>query len=525
MNRLFIVLALAIQFAAAQHVWAQGIWAGKDGNIRSIDTRGLVTDKGALYLATRNEVYVARDPGDKWEPVFALPSGENEISCIAGRARGIYLGTRRGLYRTDDRGKTWKSVFRTILPDKNNVLAISVSKDDPAFVVIGTARGIFLSMDSGSSWADISGRLKNIRIKCVLAGKGAIYAGGDGGLYISNASGGNWERSYIKSTAERGESQGSSSGAEYEPEEYGEGVSCIAVTDTAIYAGVGREVLMTSDGGKAWTAVPGGGLSGSVNDIAAPSESGRIYCATTKGVFEYEKDKSTWHELYKGFDKALNIMSLTIASDDENSLWASTDQGLYKLQSGRYIEDNYIDVEKSLKNLKIVFDNEPPFAELRKAAIDYADVNPEKIKKWQRESRLKALAPKVSVGWDSDTSNTYEIYTSATREYTTMGPDDISSGVDVSMSWDLSGLIWSDDQTNIDVRSRLMVQLRNDILDDLRRAYYERKRLQFDLMANPPKDLKSRFEKEARIQELTQNIDDLTGSYFSKHIKTGEQKS
>jgi len=524
MYKLFVVLALVIQFAIVGQVHAQGVWAGKDGNIRNIDTRGLVTEKDALYLATRNEVYVATDPSDKWEPVFALPSGENEISCIAGRARYIYIGTRRGLYRTDDHGKTWKNVFRTIIPDKNSVLAISVSKDDPALLVIGTEKGVFLSRDSGISWIDISGTLKNKRIRCVLTGKGVIYAGGDGGLYISGGLDGNWERSYIKSAPERAEASEVSIETEYEPEE-DNSVSCMALTDKKIYAGTGREVLETSDGGKTWVTIPGSGLSGNINYIASSSKSDLIYCATTKGVFEYEKDKEMWHELYKGFDKTLNIASLTISGDDEKSLWASTDQGLYRLESGRYIQDNYIDVEKSLKNLKIVFDNEPTFTELQKAAIDYADVNPEKIKKWQMESRLKALAPKVSLGWDKNTANNYEIYTSATKDYITVGPDDISSGVDVSVSWDIAGLIWSDDQTNIDVRSRLMVQLRNDILDDLRRAYYERKRLQFDIMVNPPKDLKSRFEKEARIQELTQNIDDLTGNYYSRHSKAIEQKS
>jgi len=40
-----------------------------------------------------------------------------------------------------------------------------------------------------------------------------------------------------------------------------------------------------------------------------------------------------------------------------------------------------------------------------------------------------------------------------------------------------------------------MVQLRNDILDDLRRAYYERKRIQFELMTEPPKDLKGLDER------------------------------
>jgi len=512
----FMVLAVLLGRDTAH---AQGIWTGKDGNIRNIDIRGLVTDKGVLYLATRNEVYVATDPSDKWEGVFALPQGENEISCIAGESRYIYVGTRRGLYRTDDRGKTWKKVFRTILPDKNNVLAISVSKSDPALLAIGTEKGVFFSADSGLSWIDISGTLKNRRVKCVLIGKDMMYAGGEGGLYISSLPDGSWVRSYIRSALERTDAPETSDGAVYDFEEDVDEVSCIAFTDKRVYAGVGRDVLSTADGGKTWAAVPGGGLSGSINYIAASPKSGAIYCATTKGVFEYEKDKEAWGELYRGFDRALNIKSLTISGDDEKSLWASTDQGLYRLESGRYIQDSYIDVEKGFKDLKVIFDNEPPFVELQKAAIDHADVNPEKIKNWQRESRLKALAPKVSLKWDQNTANNYEIYTSATRDYVAAGPDDISSGVDVSFSWDIAGLIWSDDQTNIDVRSRLMVQLRNDVLDDLRRAYYERKRLQFDIMTNPPKDMKSRFEKEARIQELTQNIDDLTGNYFSDSMK------
>ena len=73
--------------------------------------------------------------------------------------------------------------------------------------------------------------------------------------------------------------------------------------------------------------------------------------------------------------------------------------------------------------------------------------------------------------------------------------------------------------------SSLGVQLRNDILDDLRRAYYERKRVQFEIMTNPPKDLNARFEKELRLQELTHTIDDLTGNYLSDYIHKNDKKS
>ncbi|MFA6609584.1 MAG: hypothetical protein WCT15_01905, partial [Candidatus Omnitrophota bacterium] len=131
----------------------------------------------------------------------------------------------------------------------------------------------------------------------------------------------------------------------------------------------------------------------------------------------------------------------------------------------------------------------------------------------------RALVPKVSLGIDKNRSTNTEIYTSATKDYAVIGPDDFSNGWDVSVSWELGDLIWSDAQTSIDVRSRLTTQLRNDILDDLRRIYYERKRVQFDLATLPDEESRSRFEKEMRLQELTQAIDDLTGNYFSDNMK------
>ena len=226
--------------------------------------------------------------------------------------------------------------------------------------------------------------------------------------------------------------------------------------------------------------------------------------------------------MYKGTDKNLNVIQLLHEDGAADKLWAITDKGLYKLQGDKYIGDGYVDIEKSLKTVKATFDSEPAFQELQRAAMKFAEVGPEKITAWRREARMRALLPKVSLGYDTDKSNNAEIYTSATKEYVFVGPDNLSSGWDMSVSWELGDLIWSDDQTNIDVRSRLMVQLRNDILDELRRAYYERKRVQFELMTEPPKEIKARFDKELRLKELTSHIDDLTGNYLSTRIGTSE---
>ena len=82
------------------------------------------------------------------------------------------------------------------------------------------------------------------------------------------------------------------------------------------------------------------------------------------------------------------------------------------------------------------------------------------------------------------------------------------------MSWDLGDLIWNPDQTSIDSRSKLMVELRDDILDQITRLYFERRRLQMELMT-PPAEPQSKLDKEMRVEELTALIDALTGGEFS----------
>jgi photosystem II stability/assembly factor-like uncharacterized protein len=496
----------------------QEIYAGKDGSVRNVDARAALASGGDFYLATKSALYRASDGSDRWESVFYLPAGSNEINCLAVSPRGIFVGTKRGLFKSDDKGATWKNVFRTLIPEKSEVLCVNISRHKPGMALIGTRRGVFMSADAGTHWRDMSANLKNRSIGCIAVNKEYIYAGSDGGLYRKCDGSNGWQRLVVKSAADRPQIEAASEETG-ESEENDAGVGCIAINGRRLYAGAGRKMLYSDDAGKTWSAFTNVGLSGAINYVLPAEKGEALYCATTRGVFEFLKEPGTWKELYKGKDRNFNAKWLRADNEGSRSLWAATDKGLYRLEAGAFEADGYVDIEKSLRLVKVSFDSEPGFTELQQAAIKYADVDPEKIKKWHTESRMRALLPKVSVGLDRNRSTNYEIYTSSTKEYVTIGPDDITDGWDVSVSWELGDLIWSDDQTNIDVRSRLMVQLRNDILDDLRRAYYERKRLQFELMSAPPADAKAGLEKEMRIQELTQTIDDLTGNYFSEKMR------
>ena len=507
----------AILVAVQGH--SQELWVAKDGSIRNVDTRAMAVSESGLYLATRNELYRAHDAKDKWISIFTVPSGSNEVTCLAVRGKNIFIGTRRGLFKSEDFGNTWKNVFRTIMPEKNNIISIELSKYNPRKILLATARGIFSSEDLGASWQDISANLKNQSISCIALNKEACFAGAESGLYIKRSAESDWERVYVQSAVEKTYEEEAPDSVEQETDDYSEGgISCIALKDSRLHIGTGKKILYSDDEGKSWKNFSRDGLSGYVNYIGASSKNGELFCATTKGVFEFVSEKARWLEIYKGADKAFNVRRIVFGGENERDLWALCDNGLYRLEGGKFLQDQYVDVERNLKSFKMLFDGEPGYVQLQKAAMRFAEVNPEKIASWRTEARMRALVPKVSFGMANHRSNSYEIYTSATRDYVVSGPDDLYNGLDVSVSWELGDLIYSDDQTNIDIRSRLTTQLRNDILDDLRRAYFERKRLQYELMQFGPQDAKGRFDKELRIQELTQAIDDLTGNYLSEHI-------
>lgn len=170
-----------------------------------------------------------------------------------------------------------------------------------------------------------------------------------------------------------------------------------------------------------------------------------------------------------------------------------------------------------------MFSHEPALAEIRQVAIAYSEVEPEKIRKWRKAAAAKALLPDLRVAYDDAKdwqSSTYFYKDTYEEQY--LKDDDITRGHDkgwsVSLTWELGDLIWNSAQTTIDARSRLMVQLRDDILNEVTRLYFERKRMQVEMISSPPADFMSRMDKELKLQELTAGIDALTGLYLSKRL-------
>jgi len=172
----------------------------------------------------------------------------------------------------------------------------------------------------------------------------------------------------------------------------------------------------------------------------------------------------------------------------------------------------------TVKDILEYFADEPTIQEVQAAAVEYAAVHPDKMRKWRKRARYKAWLPEASVDWYKLKEDDTHWKGSSYRG--TMIDRKWSAGLD----WDLSDLIWNYEQYGIEYRSQQMVKLRNDVLDEVTRTYFERRRLQIELLLSPPEDMRERMEQELRIQELAGYIDAYTGGYFFRRLKEAKEK-
>ena len=133
----------------------------------------------------------------------------------------------------------------------------------------------------------------------------------------------------------------------------------------------------------------------------------------------------------------------------------------------------------------------------------------------------KAWLPTVSFTTDAGKDQNVDLDRGGTADPDTfiIGPPEKSTDWHVGLSWNMGELIWNDDQTSIDTRSKLMVELRDDLLNEVTHLYFERRQLQVEIWLHPPKELPLKLEKELKLQELTAGIDALTGGYFSRSLQ------
>ncbi len=475
-----------------------------------------------VYAASAQALYRSDDGGLHWQRCLRT-AGNAEVTSVVLNpfdSSHVLVATSRGLYTSLDGAQHWSRVFRGSTAEETQGRVVVFHPARRHEVWLGTSGGLFVSRDGGRGWQSAAPDLSHRLIRFLTfdsAPPYRLYVVTDQEVFASEGVDASWrslfsligfegpveafDESLDASTSENAASSGPLTALAIDP-----------ASSATLYLSSLAGMYTSTDGGTNWQAVTRLGLGTSqINHVILHHHSPTVaYVATSKGVARYAVEDGRWEPLYAG----LPAQPTHYLAEAPQKIFAATAQGLYLLDltMERMAAGDWPDAKALLGN----FVHEPTIGRVQETAIRYAEVHPEKIANWRKQARMSALIPKFTMTGDTNLTDFRHWDAGANPDALQKGERDVDWSANVT--WELGQFIWSDDQTNIDVRSKLMVELRDSILDDVTRSYFERRRLQVELLTDPPAEPKAQLAKELRIQELTAILDGLTGGWFSHEL-------
>jgi hypothetical protein len=468
------------------------------------------SDPGRIYLGSNNDVYRSKDAGRSWERSLSVKGDNGRINLLISdpeNASRIYAATGNGLFASENHGESWKRLYRGRNSRENDCLSVTV---DQECLYLGTRGGLFISRNQGRDWSRVKADPGE---SCILAGvikKGihpAVVVASANCLFFSFDRGKSWQKSIF--SFDRDDTPDDDSQEDADRDQDNREVS---IKGLALCPGISERVFLSStkgiyssiDSGANWEPFSTSGLLSRKVNFLFFSGDFNFYCLGDSGLYRFTGN--SWQELSVDVTaQAYNFAAL----DNAGNLLLATDNGLFRSAFERVKAGG-------VSPLSFYLEGEPGIMAVQQAVMRYAEVNPEKIKRWRKLAATRAFLPELSTGISRDTADLWHWESGSS---TKIFDDALIKGRDaldwyVTLKWDLAEIIWSSEQTSIDVRSRLDVQLRQDLLDEATKLYFERIRLRMEIDGFSIEDRKRRGEKELKLQEVTAGLDALTGGYF-----------
>lgn len=470
---------------------------------------------------------------DKHFSSISLPQGRqpaiNDIYVNPVNAAEIYAATDTDVWKSLDNAEHWTTVYN----------ASSVENDSPLAVVkigatefVATPNGLRYKDETQSTWQKFPGELGNLPVHRLQTDGEFVYAVADADIYQIPLAANSFKKIF---SAFSKEADVSGSAVESPLENFAETRIKDMIFSPGWTVATDLGIWQSADKGANWQRHPASGLPESAmnslifipgldldashgqNALGETRETafaeGVLVAGTDDGAFYLDSDH--WHPLYKGMET--NSVR-QVALDTRGRVYAATDRGVFKLARS---ENNRADAEKNNSNQApsaasqdFAELNRPTIQQVQQWAVQYADVHPEKIHRWYQAAKRKAMLPDLSVGLNRSDTELFHWDSGANPDALIKGRDYLDWSVTVS--WDLGELIWNPDFTSIDSRSKLLTELREDVLDQVTRLYFERKRVLVEMRRSPELDDVSSWDKQMRIEELTALLDALTGGKFSR---------
>ncbi|MCB9771314.1 MAG: hypothetical protein H6754_02020 [Candidatus Omnitrophica bacterium] len=499
---LYLLICLSI-FVNTAHA-SQSPWVKRSAGILEarINCVYSASNHETFVLAgTDKAVYRADNSQSSFYPVLQNYGKSQSINQIVSSRRvptSIYSATEAGVFESTDQGRNWKSIYSpaSTLARK----ALCVLADEQA-IYIGTADGLYVRRNNQEQWQKDLSEVGRKIVFHLADDDTYVYAATDDEVYRIQKVDQQISKIYSFANSVSDEEED----IDQEDESVRQSLVKDLIYSKKLYVVAEHDILTSQDHGETWESLPTDGLPVNFVRKLFVDQSQNIYAATEKGIFTYEDGR--WQNNVQGLTSQFTN---DVTADAKGNVLVATSNGIFAKSK---IDDTAVAVV-SYEEVLDRFTIEPTIKDVQRMAIEYANVNPRQINSWHNQSRAKALFPTLSVGLSRADTDLYHWDTGANPDVLTRGRDYLDWST--SISWDFGDFVWSSDHTSIDSRSKLMSELRQDILDQVTRLYFERRRIQVELAIEKESEPNSILEKRMRVEELTALLDGLTGGKFSE---------
>ena len=194
---------------------------------------------------------------------------------------------------------------------------------------------------------------------------------------------------------------------------------------------------------------------------------------------------------------------------------------LFILAGGSYVAQAQRSLGPEVQaELQALRKKDPTIQQAQQAALAFFNIDPGSVQAMRSRASVKGLMPSLEARYRQNRSN----LDVDTRNTTIQDDPFLFDAVDgtvhefrVGLRFNLPQLVFNSEV--LDVGSLAILQ--EGVLKEVTRLYYTRRRLQIDLILNPPRDEATRLSKQLRIDELTSTLDAMTGELFTRRSRRG----
>jgi len=168
--------------------------------------------------------------------------------------------------------------------------------------------------------------------------------------------------------------------------------------------------------------------------------------------------------------------------------------------------------------LLLVAAGDPPIGEVQRAAAAHDGVDPDRLRAWVARPRSAHWLPRITLDASRTERDTRVVGVTGTVEsdYLRLNP---STQFGIRASWDLDQLVFSRDEPAAAWTASRLIDRREERVRRATKLYFQRRRLLVQLVLEPPREPRERADRENQVDEITAELDELTGGLFSGRRK------